>query len=250
MSPPGWRQWITSRGDPVRIKRTAELDFWRGVFDREAGRPRNGYFPALFQDFFGLTGDFYGGKRLLDVGCGPAGSLEWATMAAERVGLDPLVGQYRSLGIDEQRMRYVEASSEEMPFRDESFDVVSTLNSLDHVEDVERTIAELKRVLGRGGSLLLVVEVNHPPTVTEPASLPWGITNWFGPSMQTVFERRYESSGPEWFYRTVFTDQFWDETRTEPRPGILLARLEKTVRNRPTDQEAQRSPYPGGPRAG
>lgn len=209
------------------MKRTAEMDHWRGFFDRADGRPSNDYFEVLFQRPFGLTSDFYEGKCLLDVGCGPAGSLEWATMAAERVGLDPLVGEYRSLGIDQQRMRYVEASSEEMPFSGESFDVVSTLNSLDHVEDVERTIAEMIRVLKRGGSLLLLVEVNHPPTVTEPASLPWELPSWFGPSMHTVLERRYESSGPDWFYGTVFADQHWDDSRADARPGILVARLEK-----------------------
>ena len=204
------------------------MDFWRGVFDRRQGPPDNDHFATLFQGPFGLTSDFYENKRLLDVGCGPAGSLAWATMAADRVGVDPLVGQYRSLGIDEQRMRYVEASSEDMPFAHESFDVVSSLNSLDHVEDVQRTIAEMVRVLRVNGSLLLLVEVNHRPTVTEPASLPWDLPSWFGPSMHTVLERRYESREAEsWFYDTVFADQRWDESRAETRPGILVARLEK-----------------------
>ena len=102
--------WIRGRGNRARMKQTAEMDFWRGVFRRDGGRPGNGHFAGLFQQTFDLTGDFYRGKRLLDVGCGPAGSLEWATMAAERVGVDPLVGRYRRLGIDERRMRYVEAS--------------------------------------------------------------------------------------------------------------------------------------------
>ena len=204
------------------------MDFWRGVFQhREEGQPLNGHFEALFTGCFGLTGDFYEDKCLLDVGCGPAGSLEWASMAAERVGLDPLVGQYRSFGIDEHQMRYVEASSEAMPFPDESFDVVSSLNSLDHVDDVEGTIAEMVRVLKAGGSLLLLVEVNHRPTVTEPASLLWDVSSRFGPSMRTVLERRYESSGPSWFYQTVFAAQRWDDSRVEDRPGLLMARLEK-----------------------
>jgi ubiquinone/menaquinone biosynthesis C-methylase UbiE len=210
------------------MKRAAELDFWRGVFEHDGGRPYNGHFAALFQEPFGLSSDFYEGKRMLDVGCGPAGSLEWATMAAERVGLDPLIGRYRSLGFDEQRMRYVEARSEEMPFADESFDVVSTLNSLDHVEDVRRTIAEMIRVLTVNGSVLLLVEVNHRPTVTEPATLPWELPSWFGSSMRTVLERRYETrDAGSWFYEPVFADQRWDESRTEPRSGILVARLEK-----------------------
>ena len=205
------------------------MDFWRDVFERE-GRPGNPHFEMLFADAFDLTSDFYTGKRMLDVGCGPAGSLEWATMAAERVGLDPLVGQYRSLGIDERLMRYVEAGSEEMPFPDESFDVVSSFNSLDHVEDVERTIAEMVRVLKVNGSILLLVEVNHPPTVTEPASLPWELPSWFGPSMRTVLERRYEAAAfPRWFFEPVFAEERWDDSRPEARPGILVVRLEKVA---------------------
>ena len=228
LSRSGVRLWIRSRGDPVRMeKRTEELDFWRGVFKRADGQPANDYFERLFYEPFGLTAEFYEDKRLLDVGCGPGGSLAWATMAAERVGVDPLVAEYRSLGLDEQEMRYVDASAEKMPFPDEYFDIVSSLNSLDHVEDVERTIAEMIRVLKPDGSLLVLVEVNHPPTVTEPISLPWELPSWFGPSMHTVSERRYESSGPRWFYEMVYADRRWDESRTEARPGLLAARLDK-----------------------
>ena len=128
-----------------------------------------------------------------------------------------------------------------MPFPNESFDVVSSLNSLDHVEDVGRTIAEMVRVLTPNGSVLLLVEVNHPPTVTEPAQLPWDLPSWFGPDMHTVLERRHESSGPRWFYETVFADQRWDDSRAETRPGILVARLEKTQRSRACRAARQRS---------
>ena len=39
--------------------------------------------------YFNLDKSFYKNKRILDVGCGPRGSLEWDDMALERVGLDP-----------------------------------------------------------------------------------------------------------------------------------------------------------------
>ena len=38
------------------------------------------------------------GMRVLDVGCGPRGSLEWATMAARRVGIDGGGGSPRGAG--------------------------------------------------------------------------------------------------------------------------------------------------------
>ena len=80
----------------MRLRRTrasgklaAELAWWRGARERlgdlEAGIP---FYRWAFTEHFGLDPGFYRGKRLLDVGCGPRGSLEWADMAAERVGLD------------------------------------------------------------------------------------------------------------------------------------------------------------------
>ena len=65
---------------------------------------------------FDLEPSFYEGKRILDIGCGPCGSLEWADMAAERVGLDPLVPQSMELGAKKHEMTYVAAPSEKIPF--------------------------------------------------------------------------------------------------------------------------------------
>ena len=71
------------------------------------------------QRCFGLDKRFFGDKRILDIGCGPRGSLEWADNATETVGADPLVGVYRRLGTDRHRMKYVEAGAERLPFPDE-----------------------------------------------------------------------------------------------------------------------------------
>jgi SAM-dependent methyltransferase len=218
------------------MKRIVEMDFWRKEVELEGGALFNDHFALVFTDAFGLTADFYNGKRLLDVGCGPTGTLEWATMAAERVGLDPLVDRYRSLGIDKHQMKYVDAPSERMPFEDDYFDVVSSFNSLDHVDDIEKTVAEIVRVLKPGGSLLLLVEVNHPPTATEPITLPWDVTTWFGPRMTSVFERRFEVDPEAGIYRTVLGDRRWDDTRPDIRPGLLLARLDMETAPRPTDR--------------
>jgi ubiquinone/menaquinone biosynthesis C-methylase UbiE len=68
-------------------------------------------------------------------------------------------------------MHYVATRAERLPFDDGSFDVVSTFNSLDHVEDADAALAEMRRVLAPGGTLLLLVETGRPPTVTEPLAL-------------------------------------------------------------------------------
>jgi SAM-dependent methyltransferase len=102
------------------------------------------------------------------VGCGPRGSLEWATTAAEAVGVDPLADRYRKLQSREQRMTYVNAYAEAMPFANERFDDVFCFNALDHTADFRCALNEIHRVLRPGGRFLVITEVNHEPTLAEP----------------------------------------------------------------------------------
>jgi ubiquinone/menaquinone biosynthesis C-methylase UbiE len=61
---------------------------------------------------------------------------------------------------------FLTMNAEELEFEDESFDMVTISASLHHLADVDRVLAELKRVLKPGGRLL-VLEM-HRDTWTEP----------------------------------------------------------------------------------
>ena len=198
------------------------MAYWRARAESE-GDLANFWYVRAFTEVFGRDASHYDGRRILDVGCGPRGSLEWAAGAARRVGLDPLVERYRELGIDEHAMEYVCAPAEAMPFEDGAFDVVSTFNSLDHVEDVDRAIAEMVRVVAPGGEVLLVLEVGRPPTVTEPHALGWDVVERFAP-LSVADEQRYEQTSP-----AVYMDLL-EVRRPHPGsgPGWLVARLAAT----------------------
>lgn len=155
----------------TRVKRWNELLFWRKTLMQAKGNFYNAHLKEFYTTFFGLDFEHYAGKRVLDVGCGPVGSLEWATNAARRVGLDPLADDYVKLNKGKHAMEYVQGPSEQMPFPDGSFDIVAMFNALDHVEDVQKTIGELSRVTAPVGDLLLIYEINHPPSITEPHML-------------------------------------------------------------------------------
>jgi SAM-dependent methyltransferase len=157
----------------VRAKEREELRFWQGRMRADAGALGNSHFEEFFCRHSGLDRAFYDGKRILDIGCGPRGSLEWADMAAERVGLDPLVPGYRSLGIDGHEMTYVGAPAERIPFPAGHFDVVTTFNALDHVDDLDAALREIARVTAAGGTWLVAVEAGAPPSSTEPQTIPW-----------------------------------------------------------------------------
>ena len=77
--------------------RSGELAHWSERKDSE-GLLENYWFEHFYTTYFGLSLADYMGKRALDIGYGPRGSLEWATTALEQVGLDPLADGYLRLG--------------------------------------------------------------------------------------------------------------------------------------------------------
>jgi len=202
-------------------KGQAELAFWRGRQEAE-GVLRHQHYERFYTTQFGLTREDYAGRRVLDIGCGPRGSLEWADTALERVGVDPLVGRYRELGIDAHAMTYVEAGAEAIPFADGHFDITASFNALDHVDDPDAAIAELTRVTRPGGTGLVIVEVNHAPTPTEPQSLEWDVLDRFT-GWEVVMARRTGIDARH--------DVYGSWQRQEPadlaRPGIVGARLRR-----------------------
>jgi SAM-dependent methyltransferase len=219
---------LPSRRSRTGDKGAAELAYWR---ERRAANGElessNALYGWCFTEFFGLPLELYDGKRLLDLGCGPRGSLEWAERAAERVGLDPLADEYRRLHSREHAMTYVAAPAESIPFPDGHFDVVSSFNSLDHVDDLGRAIAELTRVTRTAGLLLLLTDVNHGPTPTEPQSYSWDVLDRFGGGWRVLDRRDYERYGDN-MYDNLSAATPFDHSRGERRPGVLAARLERS----------------------
>jgi SAM-dependent methyltransferase len=99
-----------------------------------------------------------GGARILEVGCGPA---EFWKRNLDRIDpsweltltdLSPgmIEAAHEVLG---DRAEYLVADVQELPFPDESFDVVLASHMLYHVPDRPRAFAEIRRVLVSGGVL-------------------------------------------------------------------------------------------------
>ena len=215
---------VRAHGDTLAYKRESEMSYWRRQFRRE-GVLDNSHYEWFYTTAFGLPSEFYEGKRVLDIGCGPRGSLEWAHMAAERVGLDPLVDRYRQLGIDQHAMEYVCAPSEAIPFEDGHFDVVTSFNSLDHVDDLLRTAAEIGRVTARGGSFLLFTDLHDQPTPEEPHTFSVDVLDLFRNAFEVAGFQHLEKVDAGNGYESARAAVPWNAQDPTPRYGLLIAML-------------------------
>ncbi len=102
------------------------------------------------------------GKRILDVGCGTGMySIRFANMGAHVTAIDP---SNKMLSIAKEKTKhfvvpihFIESAAEDLPFQNNSFDVVFACSSLEFVEDLGQTMEELHRVLSPGGKAIFGV---------------------------------------------------------------------------------------------
>jgi ubiquinone/menaquinone biosynthesis C-methylase UbiE len=206
------------------IKEFFELAYWKGVRILK-GKLSHDHYEFFFTEYFGISSSYYQDKVILDIGCGPRGSLEWAHMTKKRIGLDPLADKYMKMGADKHKMEYVKAYVEHMPFPDDHFDVITSFNSLDHVADLQQACQEIIRVLKPGGRFLLAVDIHQYPTLTEPQTISWELIEKYFISLRIIQKRRLEIVAKHKIYENL--RQAKRKNEADISDGILTAILEK-----------------------
>jgi SAM-dependent methyltransferase len=104
-------------------------------------------------------------RRVLEVGCGQGWASEWIK---EELGAEVVAVDQSERMVELTRRRGVDArvgDVQDLPFEDESFDAVLAAWMLYHVPDLDSGLAELARVLRRGGRLVAVT--NAPESLHE-----------------------------------------------------------------------------------
>ncbi|HEX9635925.1 MAG TPA: class I SAM-dependent methyltransferase [Acidobacteriota bacterium] len=100
--------------------------------------------------------------RVLDLGCGGCGIL-LALEQGELVGVDPLMDRYLEkfpFLAARSDIRWVQAAAEELELQ-ERFDVIFSINALDHVYDPARVACQIERLLRPGGHLVLTMNCHN-----------------------------------------------------------------------------------------
>lgn len=129
------------------------------------------YLRPSYAEELRIKPDCFTGKRVLEVGSGPlAPILQFSDCI--RHCIDPLSNMYLAAGwpLFEYDAKFINIAGEALPYPDGYFDAAISVNALDHVDDFERVVSQIQRVLRKGGGVYFEVEY-HEPTVTEPIKL-------------------------------------------------------------------------------
>jgi SAM-dependent methyltransferase len=131
-------------------------------------RPEAGFNPTFQRHVaaYRLCAPLLGSGRVLDLGCGVGHSYELlAPRETVGVDIDPdaLAGQRRQTVVADMR---------QLPFADRSFDSVLSVQSIEHVPDPERVLAEVVRVLKPQGVAVFVtpnrLTFGRPDEIIDP----------------------------------------------------------------------------------
>jgi len=119
-----------------------------------------------------VAGNSFLGKRVLDVGCGPIPSATCFEQA-EIYGVDPLISNYEKAGFPlcfYPNVHFMASGGEEIPIEDNFFDVILSVNAIDHVDNLEKVAKELQRVAKPDCRFLMHVHY-HEATIPEPIEI-------------------------------------------------------------------------------
>ena len=104
---------------------------------------------------------FRGDERLLDVGAGDGGVAHLLRQrVAEVVAIDVEPSDEWRNG---DGVSFSVANAEALPFGESEFDLIHSKDSLHHMDDPERALAEYRRVLKPGGAALIVEANRYNP---------------------------------------------------------------------------------------
>ena len=104
------------------------------------------------------------GFKLLDVGCGDGVALYLLRDRLPRLELCGVDPSEEALAVARQKVSDAElkkSTSGSLPFEDDLFDVVISSDVIEHVEDPEQMLKEIKRVAKNGAVIIIGTPIKH-----------------------------------------------------------------------------------------
>lgn len=150
---------ITELGDPRKPHGEAGAEMLAGMNEHHAP------VTVWALDFF----EFGENDRVLDIGCGGGETIK---KISEKVKYGKIFGadysklsvklstEHNASDVECGKVQIIEASVEKLPFDDNSFDKIITVESFYFWPDPQENLKEVYRVLDKGGKFLIVADIN------------------------------------------------------------------------------------------
>jgi ubiquinone/menaquinone biosynthesis C-methylase UbiE len=194
-----------------------------GVVEKYRGDDDNQWWSKCFDDYRFLPAR---AENVIEVGCGPYTNMRLVRKACEPKHLflsDPLIRTYVGFKMTFVHEMYRVAGCylddhplENLPYRDNFFDLAIMLNVLDHVQDANACMQSLARVVRSGGFIIVGQDLtNEEDLRSHPDGMRTGhpITlneDWFRPHFEGKFDPiinkvlpRGAGRTPQWHYGTL-----------------------------------------------
>jgi SAM-dependent methyltransferase len=133
------------------------------------------------------------GKDVLDAGCGVGyGTAHLAGVARHVVGVDaaPEAIAYAREHYAAPNVEFVRADVLELPFAEDSFDVVCSFETIEHVRDAETLVRELRRVLRTDGTC--VVSTPRAERTTRTPENPFHVLELSPDDFAALLRERFD----------------------------------------------------------
>ena len=170
-----------------------------------------------FYTSFGLNlSELFRDKEILDLGCSYGGKSvsmaeRWEVKSMSGIDVNKYLiraaNRFSSKRENGISFNFLESKGENLPFDSNSFDYIISFDVFEHVQSIQKTLVECKRVLKPGGVLFAVFPSFYTPTeahLTSATRVP--CLQWFFKSkdIQTAYDEIMECRSEKeryWYYR-------------------------------------------------
>lgn len=140
---------------------------------------------AILRDLKGRSG----GDRLLDLGCGTGFLLNLARgLFADIHGVDATPAMLERVANEDGLLQLHCGPAEQLPYADDSFDVVTAYSFLHHLADYKLVLAEARRVLRPGGLFYADLDPHRAfwEKMVELSTRPGPYSDWLQTAIDSV----------------------------------------------------------------
>lgn len=151
---------------------------------------------ALHYSLYVFSSEYVDKKVVLDIGCGTGYGANFLSTKSSRVyGVDVSdeAISYAKSHYNGQNLSYAVMDAHGLKFEDEKFDVVCSFEVIEHLSDYRLYLAQIKRVLKKGGLFLLSTPNKKfsSPGVEKPTN-PYHLHEFYFDELKKVLSEYFE----------------------------------------------------------